>query len=191
MKLSKKQQAALTAITTTLETLSSKEVAQVEFYEEVKNLLIKKSIDWARSQERKQLQAAKDAVAATKKKQQQKRDKQVAGWVPGNVFAGDIVKMSGTRDGHGIRKVVNIKSHNTWFEVECVAFRKIKRISNQTDAATSGDIPALCVEAQTPSGKVITVYFEQIPQMTTHGCEKVIAVLRNGEMVRVEQLIKG
>jgi hypothetical protein len=188
-KFTKQQQEALMSIQATLDDMPLKESGQYEFRAVVEDLIKSKYVEWNASQDyRKELIEA-EMEREKQRKKQEKRDAKIANWVVGNVFVGDIVKMSGTRDGHGIRKVERVVSHGDWYVLECRAYDKIKRFYNVNSFRPVGDIPDLYVQSDIVNGRICTTHFEVIAQMTTHKPEKVVAVLRNKEMVRVENLM--
>jgi len=102
------------------------------------------------------------------------RDMEVTKWVMANVKSGMMVRMSGTKDGSGWRKVIRWKT-DIGEVLEC---QKLTKRRVPTSEKHPNGLP-----------KRKTVWTEE-PYITTHGPEKVIAVELNGEWKNVVDLIK-
>ncbi len=79
-------------------------------------------------------------------------------WAKKNLKVGDLIKVSGTRDGSGLREVLELQEHNI--------------VARQLRAGGKSEQPAFKVYVSSSKRIVHLVHREQI---TTHGYDKVMA----------------
>lgn len=134
------------------------------------------------SEQRKKDEQRQIKEGEKRQEEKQKHDKKVVDWVSKNVRVGDIVKMSGCRDGHGIRRVSKIEWNpdRSVKRLICLAFEKTRT------TVDFGHIPELVVKRPK-----FTVVFYERNQLTEHLPNKIVSILIDGEMIRVNDKLKG
>lgn len=96
------------------------------------------------------------------------RDERVAKWAEENVTVGMMIKVTGTRDGQGWRKVIRIDNRGDGITFQCQKWaRRLKRVD----------------------GVMKTVWGEE-PYITDHMAKKVVQVLLDDKWQNVTDLCK-
>ena len=158
----------------TIENLPDEQAADYEFSRRVTNLLSKKRSDWVSSGE----YAEKLKQQARKNEQRRdaikEKERLVAEWVTHNLKHGMVVKMSGTRDGHGLRLVERV----SFDQVICRQMKFYKRVDSPAGhRVLPADVHVVKIEKGLYIGS---------DQITTHGVEKVNKVYSFDGLVTVD-----
>jgi hypothetical protein len=139
-----------------LNDLPLKEIIDAEFNGKIQATLQTQRVKWYSSDERKEECRLREEQNAKKRQTKAERELVTRAWALENLKPGMYVKMSGTRDKTGMRKVVAV-------EREQVVCRKIEPCwLNEVTSYASDEVL-----------QIGTKWFHVMHDVTTHGAEKV------------------
>ena len=144
--------------------------------------LIRDAVDrrqrmWWGSDEQKAEQEARNAKNVARKVSQAKLAAKRIEWVEANLKPGMVVKMSGTRDGHGVRYVVGVDRGT----VICRQMAPTHRLGRSIDEMKEAYPHKSWIPVAVPSDTGKYSIWEITNAGTDHGIDKVVGVFSQNE----------
>ena len=143
----------------------------------VRDAIDRRQRSWWGSDEQKAENEARNAKNTARKVSQAKLTAKRLKWVEANLTPGMVVKMSGTRDGHGVRYVTDIARGT----VLCRQMMPTHRMGRSLDEMNAAYPNKTWMKMAIPSNPSSYSIWEVMNAGTDHGLDKVVGVFTPNE----------